>query len=86
MPPPGNARLDQDIVAQIFVRVRNLYKKEGGKFPDPVLNLTWAYADIEHPPLSQLAKEINGKALADLKDQKTEQEIKAGQQFPALRG
>ncbi len=84
VPPPGNARLDQDIVAQIFVRVRNLYKKEGGKFPDPVLNLSWAYADIEHPPLSQLAMEINGKALADLKDEKTGQEIKAGQQLPGF--
>src|SRR5271163_1146312 len=38
VPPPGQARLDQDIIAQIFLRVRNLYKKEGGKFPDPILN------------------------------------------------
>ena len=38
LPPPGDARLDQDIVAQIFLRVRELYKKEGGKFPDPILN------------------------------------------------
>src|SRR6202451_4161395 len=30
VPPPGQARLDQDIVAQIFLRVRDLYKKEGG--------------------------------------------------------
>ena len=34
VPPPGLARLDQDIIAQIFLRVRDLYKKEGGKFPD----------------------------------------------------
>ncbi len=40
VPPPGDARLDQDIIAQIFLRVRDLYKKEGGKFPDPILNLT----------------------------------------------
>src|ERR1700726_1197678 len=39
VPPPGDARLDQDIVAQIFLRVRELYKKEGGKFPDAILNL-----------------------------------------------
>ena len=45
VPPPGDARLDQDIVAEIFLRVRDLYKKEGGKFPDPILNLSWAYAD-----------------------------------------
>ena len=71
VPPPGQARLDQDIIAQIFLRVRDLYKKDGGKFPDPILNLSWAYADAAHPPLSQVAMEINGKALADLKDDAT---------------
>jgi len=84
VPTPGDARLDQDIIADIFLRVRGLYKKEGGKFPDPILNLTWAYADAAHPPLSQLAMEINGKALAELKDEKTGQVIKAGQQLPGF--
>ena len=73
LPPPGDARLDQDIVAQIFLRVRDLYKKEGGKFPDPILNLTWPYTDAEHPSLTDVAKEINGKALADLTDPATKQ-------------
>jgi formate dehydrogenase major subunit len=84
VPPPGQARLDQDIIAQIFLRVRDLYKKDGGKFPDPILNLSWAYADGAHPPLSQVAMEINGKALADLKDDATGQVIKAGQQLPGF--
>ncbi len=84
LPPPGDARLDQDIVAQIFLRVRDLYKKEGGKFPDPILNLTWAYTDPQHPSLSEVAKEINGKALADLTDPATKQEIKGGQQLPGF--
>ncbi len=85
VPPPGDARLDQDIVAQIFLRVRDLYRKEGGKFPDPVLNASWAYADAAHPPLSQVAMELNGKALADLKDDKTGQVVvKAGQQLPGF--
>src|SRR5271163_984545 len=84
VPPPGQARLDQDIIAQIFLRVRDLYKKDGGKFPDPILNLNWAYADAAHPPLSQVAMEINGKALADLKDDATGQVIKAGQQLPGF--
>ena len=72
LPPPGDARLDQDIVAQIFLRVRELYQKDGGKFPDPILNLTWAYTDPQHPSLAEVAKEINGKALADLTDPKTQ--------------
>jgi formate dehydrogenase major subunit len=84
VPPPGDARLDQDIIAQIFLRVRDLYKKEGGKFPDPILNLNWAYADVEHPPLSQVAMEVNGRALADLKDEKTGQLVRAGQQLPGF--
>jgi formate dehydrogenase major subunit len=84
VPPPGDARLDQDIVAQIFLAVRDLYKKEGGQFPDPVLNLTWAYTDPLHPSLSDVAKEINGKALVDLTDDALKQTIKAGQQLPGF--
>jgi len=84
VPPPGDARLDQDIVAQIFLRVRDLYKKEGGKFPDAILNLSWAYADSAHPSLAQVAMELNGKALADLTDPVTKQVIKAGQQLPGF--
>jgi formate dehydrogenase major subunit len=84
LPPPGQARLDQDILAQIYLRVRELYKKEGGKFPDPILNLTWPYTDPQHPALADLAKEVNGKALADLEDPKTKQQIKAGQQLPGF--
>ncbi|HEX3532055.1 MAG TPA: formate dehydrogenase-N subunit alpha [Thermoanaerobaculia bacterium] len=84
LPPPGQARLDQDILAQIFLKVRELYKKDGGKFPDPILNLTWAYTDPRHPSLSEVAKEINGKALADLEDPVTKQQIKAGQQLPGF--
>ncbi len=84
LPPPGDARLDQDILAQIYLRIRTLYQKEGGKFPDPVLHATWAYTDPQHPSLAEVAKEINGKALADLEDPKTKQELKTGQQLPGF--
>jgi formate dehydrogenase major subunit len=84
VPPPGEARLDQDIVAQIFLAVRELYKKEGGKFPDPIVNIWWPYTTPHNPSLADLAKEINGKALADLTDPKTAQVIKAGQQLPGF--
>ena len=84
VPPPGQARLDQDIVAQIFLKVRDLYAKEGGKFPDAIAHLTWAYSDPQHPSLGEVAKEINGKALGDVTDPKTEQAIKAGQQLPGF--
>ena len=84
VPPPGQARLDQDIVAQVFLRVRELYQKEGGKFPEPIVNLTWPYVDVQHPALGDLAKEMNGKALADLNDPKTQVTIKRGQQLPGF--
>src|SRR5581483_5432114 len=71
--PPGEARLDQDILAQIFLKVRALYEQEGGKFPDPITNLTWNYSDLLHPPLADVAKEINGRALADITDPATGQ-------------
>ena len=43
VPPPGDAKVDQEILARIFLKVRELYQKEGGKFPDPILNLSWSY-------------------------------------------
>jgi formate dehydrogenase major subunit len=84
VPTPGDCRLDQAIVAQIFLRVRELYKKEGGKFPDPVLKLTWGYTDPMSPSLAEVLKEINGKALADLEDPATKIQIKTGQQLPGF--
>jgi formate dehydrogenase major subunit len=84
VPPPGQARLDQEILATIFLKVRELYKKEGGKFPDPVLNATFAYTNPYNPSLAEVAKEINGKALADITDPKTNTTIKAGQQLPGF--
>ena len=84
VPPPGECRLDQDILAQIFLKIRALYKQEGGKFPDPILNASWTYTLPEHPSLSEVAKEINGKALADISDEKTGVSLKPGQQLPGF--
>ena len=84
VPPPGQARLDQEILATIFLKVRELYKKDGGKFPDPVLNATFAYTNPYNPSLAEVAKELNGKALADITDPKTNTTIKAGQQLPGF--
>jgi formate dehydrogenase major subunit len=84
LPPPGDCRLDQDILAQIFLRIRELYQKEGGKFPDPILKASWTYTLPAHPSLSEVAKEINGKTLADFTDEKTGVSLKAGQQLPGF--
>ena len=84
LPPPGNCRLDQDILAQIFLKVRELYKKEGGKFPDPIVNASWSYTIPTSPSLAEVAKEINGKAVTDIEDEKTKASFKAGQQLPGF--
>jgi formate dehydrogenase major subunit len=84
VPPPGDAKLDQEILARIFLKVRELYRKEGGKFPDPIQNLAWNYTVPENPSLSDVAKELNGRALADVEDKASGQTIKAGQQLPGF--
>ncbi len=66
--PPGEARKDIWIMSQIFLRMRELYRKEGGAFPDAILNLSWDYHDPNEPEAEELAKEINGRALVDLMD------------------
>jgi len=66
--PPGQAKNDVWIMAQLFLRVRELYRTEGGVVPEPILNLTWDYADPNEPTPAELAKEINGRALAPLAD------------------
>src|SRR6202790_597241 len=77
LPPPGEARLDQEILARIFLRVRELYQKDGGKFPAPILNATWNYTDPHNPSLAEIAREINGRAVTDVTDAKLGQTIKA---------
>jgi formate dehydrogenase major subunit len=84
LPPPGAAKLDQEILARIFLKVRELYQKEGGKFPDPILHATWGYTDPHNPSLAEVAREINGRALADVTDPATNTTIKAGQQLPGF--
>jgi formate dehydrogenase major subunit len=63
IPPQGQARHDHWIVADLFNRVKALYQKEGGKFPDPIMHLTMNYKDPAKPELDEIAQEINGKDL-----------------------
>jgi formate dehydrogenase major subunit len=80
--PPGQAKSDQEIVARMVLAVRDLYKKEGGKVPEPVLNISWSYSNPAAPDLGEVLKEMNGKALSDLMDPKDPTKLvrAAGQQ------
>jgi formate dehydrogenase major subunit len=81
--PPGAAKSDQEILARIFLRVRELYKAEGGTYPDPVLKLNWWYTTPERPSLDEVAREVNGWAITDVKDEKDPKAVavKAGSQL-----
>jgi formate dehydrogenase major subunit len=63
LPPEGDIKNDNYILAQLFLRIRQLYEEEGGALPDPILNLTWEYSDPDDPPLEELSAEINGRDL-----------------------
>jgi formate dehydrogenase major subunit len=66
--PPGEAKSDVWIMAQLAQRLKALYQKEGGAFPDPIVNLTWNYKDRGDPTPEELAKEMNGSALQTVTD------------------
>src|SRR6266568_5512737 len=63
IPPEGEARHDHWILADLFDRVKTMYRQQGGKFPDPLLAMTLDYYDPKKPELTEIAKEINGKDL-----------------------
>jgi formate dehydrogenase major subunit len=81
--PPGEAKGDPEIIAELFTRLRAMYRKDGGAFPDAILNLTWPYLRPESPSPEELAREFNGKALADVTDPKDPKTVlvKAGEQL-----
>jgi formate dehydrogenase major subunit len=71
--PPGEARPDGEIITELYYRVKALYEKESGAFPDPLLKVTWDYGyklptgEILHFDTHKVAKEINGYFLKDIK-------------------
>ncbi|AGA32668.1 Formate dehydrogenase O alpha subunit; selenocysteine-containing [Thioalkalivibrio nitratireducens DSM 14787] len=86
--PPGEAKPDREIIARLFLKIREMYQAEGGAFPDPILNVSWPYNNPEVPDSGELLREISGKAVADVRDADGRITIPAGQQvagFAQLR-
>ncbi len=81
--PPGEARSDLEIMGGIYTRLRALYEAEGGAYPDPIVKLSWPYAQPRSPSAEELAREYSGKALKDLTDPKDPTKVtrKAGEQL-----
>jgi formate dehydrogenase major subunit len=61
--PPGDAMPDSEIMYELMKKVKALYKKEKGAFPDPILNLKWDYETKGKFDIHTVAKEINGYDL-----------------------
>jgi formate dehydrogenase major subunit len=61
--PPGEAEPDGDIMYKLFHKVRALYEKDKGAFPEPILSLKWDYETNGHFDIHKVAKEINGYDL-----------------------
>lgn len=66
--PYFESRTDTEILSDLFVRMRKMYEKDGGKGKDAILAVDWSYKDPLHPTVEELLTELNGKALVDLKD------------------
>lgn len=65
--PPGDALSDGDITMKIMDTIRDLYKKEGGAFPEQLLNLKWDYKDaFGNFNVPMVSKLINGHYTQNL--------------------
>lgn len=67
--PVGESKSDLDILDLLFREIKDLYKKEGGKFPDPILNAHWDFTPAGHHEADprMVAAEINGYTVKDKK-------------------
>lgn len=83
---PGDAKDDTEILAGLFLRLKEMYAKDGGAYAEPIQKLTWAYRIPTKPSPEELMMEYNGKALADVTDPKdpTKVLVKAGEQLPSF--
>src|SRR5215470_16308470 len=82
--PYFESRTDSEILADLFTRIRKLYQNEGGKGAEPLLAVDWNYRNPHEPQADELLKELNGKALVDLKDAEGKVVRAAGSQLASF--
>lgn len=89
--PPGSALPDADIVNELYFRIKKLYEKQGGVFPEPILKLSWDYGErdssgkVKHVDIHRVAKEINGYFTEDIPEHPVDKKAyKKGQQVPSF--
>ena len=57
---PGESKPDAEILSGILMKLRELYKEEGGVLPEPIQAVNWNYHNPHFPHGSEVAKELNG--------------------------
>ncbi len=84
--PLGDSKPDGDIIYELFEKIRGLYAKEGGAYPDPIKNLNWDVATNHIFDPHKVAKRINGYFLKEktLKVGDAEKTFKPGDPVPAF--
>ena len=82
--PYHDSRTDVVILADLFNRIRKAYETQGGKGAEPLLAVDWSYKNPAEPSADELLKELNGKALVDLKDASGKVTRQAGSQLASF--
>ena len=90
--PPGESKNDSEIIARLFIKLREMYAKDGGTLPEPIAALSWPYINAQVPQASEVLREINGRAITDVlaaPDPKNPDApravlVKAGEQMPGF--
>lgn len=75
--PPGEAKPDAEILSGVLMAMRELYKQEGGKLPEPVHAMSWNYHNPYSPHAEEVARELNGKDLVTQHQLSSFSELKA---------
>lgn len=82
--PPGEALQDSKIIGRLFMAMRDLYQREGGIAPEPLMNISWNYKNPYDPLPEEIAREANGFATRDIIDENGSLVLKKGQQVSSF--
>jgi len=82
--PLGNSRSDGDIIMELGFKIKELYDKEKGAFPEPIENLKWDYVTEGMYDAHKVAKEINGYFLEDVDFPDKKMSFKKGELVPSF--
>lgn len=78
--PKGDSRADLEIIHQLALRLKELYKNSSNPADEPMKAINWNFGEGDHPDIDLVSREINGydmttkkqiKGFGDLKDDGT---------------